>query len=35
MDETNLSLAYAPNPDLLIRTGGESRINDFLLLQMN
>ena len=35
MDETNLSLAYAPNPDLQIPTGGESRINDVMLLQMN
>ena len=38
MDEaglnTHLSLAYAPDPDLLIRTGGESRISNFLLWQM-
>ncbi len=30
----HLSLAYAPNPDLLIRTGGESRISNFMLWQM-
>lgn len=30
----HLSLAYAPDPDLLIRTGGESRISNFLLWQM-
>lgn len=29
-----LSLAYAPDPDLLIRTGGERRISNFLLWQM-
>jgi undecaprenyl diphosphate synthase len=38
MDEAclsdHLSLAYAPNPDLLIRTGGESRISNFMLWQM-
>jgi undecaprenyl diphosphate synthase len=28
-----LSLAFAPDPDLLIRTGGESRISNFLLWQ--
>jgi undecaprenyl diphosphate synthase len=28
-----LALSYAPNPDLLIRTGGESRISNFLLWQ--
>lgn len=28
-----LSMAYAPDPDLLIRTGGESRISNFLLWQ--
>jgi len=28
-----LSMAYAPNPDLLIRTGGEQRISNFLLWQ--
>lgn len=38
MDEAALrpymSMAYAPDPDLLIRTGGESRISNFLLWQM-
>lgn len=29
-----LSMAYAPDPDLVIRTGGESRISNFLLWQM-
>lgn len=29
-----LSMAYAPDPDLMIRTGGESRISNFLLWQM-
>lgn len=29
----HLSLADAPNPDLLIRTGGESRISNFMLWQ--
>ncbi len=29
-----LSMAGLPNPDLLIRTGGESRISNFLLWQM-
>ena len=29
-----LSLAHAPDPDLLIRTGGELRISNFLLWQM-
>jgi len=28
-----LAMAYAPNPDLLIRTGGEQRISNFLLWQ--
>jgi len=28
-----LSMAYAPNPDLVIRTGGEQRISNFLLWQ--
>lgn len=28
-----LSMAYAPDPDLLIRTGGESRISNFMLWQ--
>ena len=30
----HLSLAHAPDPDLLIRTGGESRISNFMLWQM-
>lgn len=30
----HLSLSHAPEPDLLIRTGGESRISNFLLWQM-
>ena len=30
----HLSLAYAPAPDLLIRTGGESRISNFMLWQL-
>ena len=29
-----LSMAYAPDPDLLVRTGGEARISNFLLWQM-
>ncbi|WP_372659638.1 polyprenyl diphosphate synthase [Hydrogenophaga sp.] len=29
-----LSMAYAPDPDLVIRTGGESRVSNFLLWQM-
>jgi undecaprenyl diphosphate synthase len=29
-----LSMAYAPDPDLLVRTGGESRVSNFLLWQM-
>jgi undecaprenyl diphosphate synthase len=29
-----LSLAYAPEPDLFIRTGGERRISNFLLWQL-
>ena len=29
-----LSLAFAPEPDLLIRTGGEHRISNFLLWQL-
>ena len=37
MDEKSLSpylaLAYAPEPELLIRTGGESRISNFMLWQ--
>jgi undecaprenyl diphosphate synthase len=30
----HLSMAYAPEPDLFIRTGGEQRISNFLLWQM-
>ncbi|MGM8061381.1 polyprenyl diphosphate synthase [Vogesella indigofera] len=30
----NLSMAYAPEPDLFIRTGGEQRISNFLLWQL-
>jgi undecaprenyl diphosphate synthase len=30
----NLSMAYAPEPDLFIRTGGETRISNFLLWQL-
>jgi len=30
----HLSLSYAPDPDLLIRTGGEQRVSNFLLWQM-
>jgi undecaprenyl diphosphate synthase len=29
-----LALAFAPDPDLLIRTGGESRVSNFLLWQL-
>jgi undecaprenyl diphosphate synthase len=29
-----LSMAHAPDPDLLIRTGGESRISNFMLWQL-
>ncbi len=29
-----LSMAYAPDPDLFVRTGGESRVSNFLLWQM-
>jgi undecaprenyl diphosphate synthase len=30
----HLALAFAPEPDLLIRTGGEQRISNFLLWQL-
>ena len=29
-----LALSFAPDPDLLIRTGGERRISNFLLWQL-
>jgi undecaprenyl diphosphate synthase len=32
--DSRLSLAFAPDPDLLIRTGGERRISNFLLWQL-
>ncbi|MGH8714111.1 MAG: polyprenyl diphosphate synthase [Casimicrobiaceae bacterium] len=32
--EPYLSMAYAPEPDLFIRTGGEQRISNFLLWQL-
>ncbi|MBV8047868.1 MAG: di-trans,poly-cis-decaprenylcistransferase [Paludibacterium sp.] len=31
---TRLSMAYAPEPDLFIRTGGEQRISNFLIWQL-
>jgi undecaprenyl diphosphate synthase len=38
MDEAmlspHLSMAYAPEPDLFIRTGGEERVSNFLLWQL-
>jgi undecaprenyl diphosphate synthase len=38
LDETSLapylSMAWAPEPDLFIRTGGEQRISNFLIWQM-
>ncbi len=34
MLEAQLSMAYAPEPDLFIRTGGETRISNFLLWQL-
>jgi undecaprenyl diphosphate synthase len=37
-DETDigphLAMAYAPEPDLFIRTGGEQRISNFLIWQL-
>ena len=30
----HLSMSYAPEPDLFIRTGGEERISNFLLWQL-
>ena len=30
----HLSMAWAPEPDLFIRTGGEQRISNFLIWQM-
>jgi undecaprenyl diphosphate synthase len=30
----NLAMAYAPEPDLFIRTGGEQRVSNFLLWQL-
>lgn len=32
--ENHLAMAYAPAPDLLIRTGGESRVSNFMLWQL-
>ncbi|MGI4983826.1 MAG: polyprenyl diphosphate synthase [Janthinobacterium lividum] len=32
--EAHLSMAYAPEPDLFIRTGGEQRVSNFLLWQL-
>jgi undecaprenyl diphosphate synthase len=38
LDESSLapylSMAWAPEPDLFIRTGGEQRISNFLIWQM-
>lgn len=31
--EPYLAMAYAPNPDLIIRTGGEQRVSNFLMWQ--
>ncbi len=31
---SKLSMSYAPEPDMLIRTGGESRVSNFLLWQL-
>ncbi len=30
----HLAMAYAPEPDLFIRTGGEERVSNFLLWQL-
>jgi undecaprenyl diphosphate synthase len=30
----HLAMAYAPEPDLFIRTGGEQRVSNFLLWQL-
>ena len=32
--EPFLAMAYAPEPDLFIRTGGEQRVSNFLLWQL-
>jgi len=32
--QPHLSMAYAPEPDLFIRTGGERRVSNFLLWQL-
>jgi undecaprenyl diphosphate synthase len=32
--EPHLAMAYAPEPDLFIRTGGEQRISNFLIWQL-
>jgi undecaprenyl diphosphate synthase len=32
--EPYLAMAYAPEPDLFIRTGGEERVSNFLLWQL-
>ncbi|WP_347554446.1 polyprenyl diphosphate synthase [Robbsia sp. KACC 23696] len=32
--EQHLAMAYAPEPDLFIRTGGEQRVSNFLLWQL-
>ena len=32
--ESHLSMSFAPEPDLFIRTGGEERISNFLLWQL-
>jgi undecaprenyl diphosphate synthase len=34
MLDPHLAMAYAPEPDLFIRTGGEERISNFLLWQL-